>query len=446
MFPQVCDAMDTIAPEIHVSESRCYTEASACRICGNTHLVRILHLGDQALTGVFPRTPDERVVSGPVELVRCDTAHQGCGLVQLRQSYDPGMMYGDNYGYRSGLNQSMVRHLQHRASTALAIAQPEPGDLILDIGSNDSTTLRSYPADRYQLVGMDPTGVKFARYYPPHVALIPDFFNPQAFRSKFPGRKARIVTSFAMFYDLEDPQAFMRGVAEVLHPEGIWVFEQSYLPSMLSQLAYDTICHEHLEYYALKQIEYMARRNGLRIVDVELNDTNGGSFCVTVAHQGSKHAANERAIEALRRSEEELELDSAPIYDSFRQRVEQHRDEFRRWVREETTAGKSIFGYGASTKGNVLLQYCDFTADDIRAIAEVNEEKFGRCTPRTHIPIQSEGDVRTQHPDYLLVLPWHFRTGIVKREQAYLAAGGKLVFPLPHLEVVAGDAALQATV
>ncbi|MFN7802463.1 MAG: class I SAM-dependent methyltransferase [Planctomycetaceae bacterium] len=438
--------MDTISCEPLASASSSHTNASACRICGNTHLVRILHLGHQALTGVFPRTPDETVVSGPVELVRCDAAHQGCGLVQLRQSYDPRLMYGDNYGYRSGLNQSMVRHLEHRAATALAIAKPEPGDLILDIGSNDSTTLRSYPANRYQLVGMDPTGVKFARYYPPHVTLIPDFFNPQAFRARFPGRKARIVTSFAMFYDLEDPQAFMRGVAEVLDRDGIWVFEQSYLPSMLSQLAYDTICHEHLEYYALKQIDYMAQRNGLRIVDVELNDTNGGSFCVTVAHQGSKHEANERAIEALRRSEEELGLDSAPIYDRFRQRVEQHRDEFRRWVRSETAAGKTFFGYGASTKGNVLLQYCDFTTDEIRAIAEVNEEKFGRCTPRTHIPIQSETDVRAQHPDYLLVLPWHFRTGIVKREQPYLAAGGKLVFPLPHLEVVASDAASRAAV
>ena len=444
MFPQVIDAMETITLEPRACENSSYTNASACRICGNTHLVRILHLGDQALTGVFPHSPEEMVVSGPVELVRCDTAHQGCGLVQLRQSYDPGMMYGENYGYRSGLNQSMVRHLQHRAATALAIAMPEPGDLILDIGSNDSTTLRSYPADRYQLVGMDPTGVKFARYYPPHVTLIADFFNPQAFRAKFPGQKARIVTSFAMFYDLEDPQAFMRGVAEVLHPEGIWVFEQSYLPSMLSQLAYDTICHEHLEYYALKQIEYMAQRNGLRIIDVELNDTNGGSFCVTVAHQGSQHQANQRAIEALRESEEQLGLDSAPIYETFRTRVERHRDDFRRWVRRETAAGKTVFGYGASTKGNVLLQYCDFTRDDIRAIAEVNEEKFGRFTPQTHIPILSEADVRAQRPDYLLVLPWHFRTGIVNREQAYLASGGKLVFPLPHLDVVSATGEMRA--
>lgn len=433
--------MDAILLEPRAHARNSYTEATACRICGNPHLVQILHLGDQALTGVFPKSTDEQVVSGPVELVRCDAGHNGCGLVQLRQSYDPGMMYGENYGYRSGLNQSMVRHLHHRSASALAIAQPDPGDLILDIGSNDGTTLRSYPSDRFQLVGMDPTGVKFANYYPAHITLIPDFFSPEAFRKKFPGKKARIVTSFAMFYDLEDPQAFMRGVAEVLHPEGIWVFEQSYLPSMLEQLAYDTICHEHLEYYALKQIDYMAQRNGLRVLDVELNDTNGGSFCVTVAHQGSKHQANERALDALRQSEEQLGLDSAAIYERFRQKVERHGTELRRWVRRETAAGKTVFGYGASTKGNVLLQYCNFTADDIRAIAEVNEEKFGRWTPQTHIPIQSEAAIRTRHPDYMLVLPWHFRAGIVNREQAYLASGGKLVFPLPFIDVVsvAGD-------
>jgi hypothetical protein len=247
-----------------------------------------------------------------------------------------------------------------------------------------------------------------------------------------------------MFYDLEDPQAFLRGVAEVLHPEGIWVFEQSYLPSMLSQLAYDTICHEHLEYYGLRQVDYMVRRNGLRIVDVELNDTNGGSFCVTVAHEGSHLPTNTRALDALRQAEEQLGLDSNSVYESFRRRVEQHRDEFRQWVRRETAAGKTIFGYGASTKGNVLLQYCGFTPADIRAIAEVNEEKFGRCTPGTHIPIRSEAEVRTQHPDYLLVLPWHFRSGIVQREQAYLAAGGRLVFPLPQLEVVSATGSSPA--
>lgn len=414
-----------------------YTTIQRCRICGSDRLLSILHLGEQALTGVFPRSSDESIESGPIELIKCDASAAGCGLVQLRQSYDPGSMYGDNYGYRSGLNQSMVQHLTRRVQAALALAQPQPGDLVLDIGSNDGTTLRAYPAGKFELVGMDPTGRKFSRYYPPHAKLIPEFFSPDAFRRAVPGRRARIVTSIAMFYDLESPRAFMQAVREILAVDGVWIFEQSYLPTMLAQTAYDTICHEHLSYYALRQIKWMTDRTGLKILDVELNDTNGGSFCVAVARDDSSHVPQPGRVDDLLAAEEAAGIETPAPYDEFRQAVGTHRDELCRFVRAETAAGKTVYGYGASTKGNVLLQYCNFTPEDIRAIAEVNEEKFGRCTPGTRIPIASEADVRRQNPDFMLVLPWHFRNGIVRREAAYLAAGGQLVFPLPRLECVA---------
>ncbi|MBI3866515.1 MAG: class I SAM-dependent methyltransferase [Planctomycetia bacterium] len=420
-----------------------YTTITNCRICGSDRLLPILHLGEQALTGVFPVTRDEAVEVGPMELVKCDAAAGGCGLVQLRQSYDPVSMYGDNYGYRSGLNQSMVRHLERRANSALALAQPAVGSLILDIGSNDGTTLKSYPAGRFQLAGMDPTGRKFSRYYPPGVTLIPEFFSPETFRRVFAGRRAAIVTSFAMFYDLESPQSFMRAVREVLADDGVWVFEQSYLPTMVSQLAYDTICHEHLSYYAMRQIKWMTDRCGFKILDVELNDTNGGSFCVSVAKSESRHAENTSRVDELLAAEEDAGLDTLRPFVEFRDAVRQHRDELSDFVRGETAAGKTVFGYGASTKGNVLLQYCNFTSRDIVAIAEVNEEKFGCYTPQTLIPILPEADVRRQNPDYLLVLPWHFREGIVQREVTYLAGGGKLVFPLPTLETVAAPARIR---
>jgi len=414
-----------------------YTTIQHCRICGGNRLDPILHLGEQALTGVFPKSRDEFVESGPLELMKCDSAAGGCGLVQLRQSYNPESMYGDNYGYRSGLNLSMVQHLGHRAERALAVAQPDTGALILDIGSNDGTTLKAYPATKFELAGMDPTGRKFARYYPPHVKLVPEFFSAEAFRQAFPGRKAAIVTSLAMFYDLESPQAFMRAIHEILADDGVWVFEQSYLPLMLSQLAYDTICHEHLSYYALRQIKWMTDRCGFKILDVELNDANGGSFCVTVAKTESKHATDNRWVEQLLAAEESAGLDSLKPFVAFRDAVTRHRDELCGFVRGEAACGKSVFGYGASTKGNVLLQYCQFTPEEIRGIAEVNEEKFGCFTPQTLIPILSEAEIRRQRPDYMLVLPWHFRNGIVRREAAYLAGGGKLVFPLPTLETVA---------
>jgi NDP-4-keto-2,6-dideoxyhexose 3-C-methyltransferase len=420
-----------------------YTSIQSCRICGNPRLLPILDLGEQALTGVFPRTAGEHVERGPLELVKCDELAGGCGLVQLRHSFTPEKMYGENYGYRSGLNASMVEHLRRRVGAVLPLAQPGRGDLILDIGSNDGTTLRAYPEAGYQLVGIDPTGHKFARYYPAHVSLIPDFFSAATFEKAFPGRKAKIVTSIAMFYDLEKPQGFMADVHRILADDGLWVFEQSYCPAMLAVNAYDTICHEHVSYYSLRQIKWMTDRCGFKIVDVELNDSNGGSFCVTVAKSGSRHPAAEQRVEALLREEERQGLGGTVPFEAFRQRVLAHRDHLKRVLADLRRRGQKVYGYGASTKGNVVLQYCGFTAADLPAIAEVNEDKFGAFTPGSCIPIRSEKEVRDQGPDYLLILPWHFRQPIVRREADYLARGGKLLFPLPSIEVVETPAATR---
>jgi hypothetical protein len=420
-----------------------YTAVQRCRICGQSGLQSVLHLGDQALTGVFPRSADEPVEAGPMDLVKCDEVRGGCGLVQLRHSYTPEKMYGENYGYRSGLNASMVEHLRRRARLACELARPAAGDVVLDIGSNDGTTLRAYPDCGLTLVGMDPTGKKFARFYPPHVRLVPDFFSASRFEQVANGKKARVVTSIAMFYDLESPQDFMAEVHRVLADDGVWVFEQSYCPAMLEVNAYDTVCHEHISYYALRQIKWMTDRAGFKILDVELNDANGGSFCVTVAKRSAPYAeAGARVAEVLA-EEQRRGLGTLRPYLAFRDRVWRHRDELRGFLASARRAGKTVYGYGASTKGNVLLQFCGFTAKDLPAIAEVNEDKFGRSTPGTHIPILPEDEVRALRPDYLLVLPWHFREGILERERAYLEAGGQLVFPLPAIEVV-GAAARRA--
>src|SRR5258708_5532240 len=218
-----------------------------CRICGSAELTTVLNLGSQALTGVFPKTKSQPVASGPLELVKC-SGEDKCGLVQLRHSYDLDELYGMNYGYRSGLNASMVRHLHAKVQRILTAGILAPGDLVLDIGSNDSTTLRAYPERTYQLVGVDPTGKKFSHFYPSHVDLIPDFFSADIVRRKLSERRAKIITSFSMFYDLEDPIAFMREIASCLDDDGIWVFEQSYLPAMLRTNSFDTVCHEHLEF------------------------------------------------------------------------------------------------------------------------------------------------------------------------------------------------------
>jgi C-methyltransferase-like protein len=245
------------------------------------------------------------------------------------------------------------------------------------------------------------------------------------------------VTSIAMLYDLESPVDFVREVAQVLAPDGIWHFEQSYMPSMLRTTAYDTICHEHLEYYSLGVIGKILDGADLQIVDVVTNGINGGSFAVTAAHRANTAIRPNRAvIDWLLQQEERMGLDTPKPYREFEERVFRHRQDLVRLIGALTGDGKKILGYGASTKGNVLLQFCGFSSREIAAIAEVNSDKYGRVTPGTHIPIISEAEARAMNPDYFLVLPWHFKDGIVRRERDFLMRGGKLIFPFPEIEIV----------
>ena len=414
------------------------TEITNCRICRNEQLISVVDLGVQSLTGVFPKSPTAPLTRGPLELVKCmpDGKNDVCGLLQLRHSYHSHELYGANYGYRSGLNQSMINHLNGIARAIQERITLGGGDLVVDIGSNDGTLLRAFPPSReYQLIGVDPTGSKFRRFYPEDILLIPDFFSADLIENRFPGRKVRVITSIAMFYDLEDPVHFVDNIARLLHAEGLWVFEQSYLPSMLDTTAYDTICHEHLEYYSLKQIQWILDQCGLKIVDVDLNTSNGGSFRVTAAHRQSGFVCNDQVIAEFMTIESRMQLDEVDTYRRFALQIERRREELVELLRRLKKNGKTILGYGASTKGNVILQYCGIGPDLLPAIAEVNEDKFGAFTPWTLIPIISEAEARNRRPDYFIVLPWHFREGIIQKESAYLESGGKFIFPLPELEI-----------
>jgi hypothetical protein len=222
-----------------------YTEISHCRVANSENLISVLNLGHQTLTGVFPKNPSEKITKGPLELVWCPDS----GLLQLKHSYEPLEMYGDNYGYRSGLNQSMVNHLTDKVSYLERLVPLNSGDVVVDIGSNDATTLKSYNTKGLRRIGIDPTGKKFAQYYPTEITLVPAFFSADAFHS-VEKKPATIVTSIAMFYDLESPVSFARQIESILADDGVWHFEQSYMPSMLRMNSYDTICHEHLEYYS----------------------------------------------------------------------------------------------------------------------------------------------------------------------------------------------------
>ncbi len=408
-----------------------YTEISKCRISGSSNLISVLSLGEQYLTGVFPKTPSENITKGPLDLVWCPDS----GLLQMKQSYSLDEMYGDNYGYRSGLNASMVKHLTHKIRTLEQLAKPSDTDIVIDIGSNDATSLKAY-SGKHPKVGIDPTGSKFKSFYTNEIVLIPDFFSANKFLAAFPNKKAKIITSIAMFYDLENPLQFAREIEMILTEDGIWHFEQSYMPSMLRTNSYDTICHEHLEFYSFKVVKNILEACGLRVIDVQVNAINGGSFAVTACKKNSSYASNQPIIQWMLKQEDDMGLDTPKPYRDFEYRVFQHRKNLRELIEALVNDGKKIIGYGASTKGNVLLQFCGITTKHIPYIAEVNEEKFGAYTPGTNIPIISEKEAKAMKPDYLFVLPWHFKAGILDREQEYSARGGNFLFPLPEIEIV----------
>ena len=412
-----------------------YKKIEKCRICGNTHLVRVLDLGEQMLTGVFPREKGEKVTTGPLRLVKCVGSDKVCGLLQLEHSYDLGEMYGENYGYRSGLNASMVAHLHGKVDKILGLVNLCDGDLVVDIGSNDSTTLQAYPSSGPVLVGIDPTGVKFHSYYPSHIQLIPDFFSSMLLRDRFPGQKAKVITSFSMVYDLEDPMDFMEQVHEVLSDDGIWVFEQSYMPTMFDSNSYDTVCHEHLEFYTLHQIKWMTDRVGLRIIDVEFNDINGGSFSVIVSKVNGDLTVVP-SVQKILDMEREKGLNTLEPYQAFAKRVKKAKDDLLKFLKIAHSQGKTVAALGASTKGNVLLQYCGISDKEVPFIGEVNTEKFGCYTPGSWIPIIPEDGLLAEKPDYLIVLPWHFRKFFQTHEKYRQF---NLVYPLPNLEVVKMD-------
>jgi SAM-dependent methyltransferase len=408
-----------------------------CRVCGSASLTRVIGLGEQFLQGAFvkdglPLPPQRRI---PLTLVRCDPTRDenACGLLQMEHSVPPEVLYS-SYWYRSGTNHTMREHLRGIADEAAALVG-DGARTVLDIGCNDGTLLNCYPAS-YKKFGVDPSDV--AQSTGPDIHLVRDIFPSAELGAALAGRQCDIVTSIAMFYDLEDPIGFARAVRAVLAPEGVWVLEMSYMPTMLEMNSYDTICHEHLEYYSLALLERIMRAAGLKVFSVSLNAINGGSIRCFVTHEtnfrqrGPEHAAQ---LRALRRQEFDLELDTDKPYRNFQSRIDRHRDELSALLKKLKGEGKQIHIYGASTKGNTILQWCGIDKSIITVAAERNPDKYGARTLGTDIPIVSEADSRAMRPDYYLVLPWHFKEEFLQREAESLRQGIKFIFPLPNIEI-----------
>lgn len=403
-------------------------DITSCRICKSNNLSDVINLGEQYITSRFPKYGDWSTSKTPITIDKC----QDCGLVQLKQTTLSSELYEYEYGYRSGISNTMREHLGTYQKEIVSFCPLQENDTVVDIGSNDSTMLHNYP-DNCKLIGVDPTGSQFKQYYG-DVELIPTYFTYDNFRQIYPTRKAKIVSSISMFYDLPDPVQFAKDIFNILEDDGIWTCEQSYLPSMLKTNSIDTICHEHLEYYALHQIKNIADRSGFKIFHVSFNDCNGGSFRIYFAKKEStRYVETTEQINKI--LQEELYLFEDSTYVDFMTRCDEEIDKLKTFIDCVNMNKKQCFIYGASTKGNCLLQYANLGEKDIKYAVERNLNKVGKMTS-TGIEIISEETMRKNPPEFLLVLPWHFRDEIVKRENEFLQKGGQLVFPFPHFEIV----------
>jgi len=413
---------------------------TSCRVCGAS-IDPILSLGDQYVsTFLSPEQPNGP--KAPLKLVLC----RQCRLLQLQHTVPGDMMY-QNYWYRSGTNQTMRDALADISGAAARLVSLKEGDSVLDIGCNDGTLLGSYTVPGIYKIGFDPAQnlAEFSRKIADKVLI--GFFDADRYfaEPELTKHSPKVVTSIAMFYDLEDPNKFVSDIKKIMHPEGVWIVQMSYLPLMLKQNDFGNICHEHLEYYSLQSLEYLLNLHGFSIIDAQLNDVNGGSIRVFIRNRVAspstfgdkdhqKQAANR--VQELRDSEAKLGLDSMTPYRAFAERVEGIKKKVCDFIKDQVVRKKKVFVYGASTKGNTMLQYFGLDNSVIGAAAERNPDKWGMVTVGTRIPIISEAEARAAKPDYFLVLPWHFIDEFKAREHAYLSSTGRFIVPLPEFALV----------
>ncbi len=409
---------------------------TSCRVCGSHSLTKVIDLGKQYLQGLFikPGQPAPPTTRFPLALSHCKSP--ACGLLQMTHTVPPALLY-QLYLYRSGTNKTMTGHLAGVVDAACRMIAPKKDLKVLDIGCNDGTLLKFYSRGTLK-VGVDPSNISRG-LCAPGIKIIHDFFPSRRFQASVKNQQFDIITSIAMFYDLEDPVAFAKEIKRFLAKDGLWILEMSYMPRMLELDSYDTICHEHLEYYKFSDIDTILNAAGLKVVKASFNDINGGSIRCYVSHRNCDRffgAEALREISAIRRREAALALNTERPYRDFQKRINRHKEQLKKLLVGLKGRGKRIHIYGASTKGNTILQFCGIDNRLIDFAAERNPDKFGAKTLGTNIPIISEEESRAMSPDYYLALPWHFKKEFLQREKKALEQGVRMIFPLPRIDIV----------
>jgi hypothetical protein len=407
-----------------------YTTRNSCRVCNSPKLSPLFSLGNLYISNFLKK--GESGIKAPLELVFCEN----CSLVQLKHTAPQEILYTGFYWYRSGVTDTMKEALREITSKIEKNYNLKKGDVVLDIGSNDGTLLRTYDIPGLVTVGVEPAknlaeeGKKGLSYF------ISDFWNHDSY-NKFVGKKAKIITAIGMFYDMEDPNQFIFDAASSMDKEGVFIAQLMCLKNMIDKNDVGNICHEHLEFYSFSSLEYLFNKNGLEIIDVEKNDVNGGSYRIYAKLKNSDVKPPKGAEDRIRRvRKDEADLQSKDAFIKFYERIELNKNLCVDFIKSEIAKGKTIWIYGASTKGNTILQFYRLDHKLIGGASERSPEKWGKFTVGTNIKIYSEEEARKANPDYFLVLPYAFFDEMYVREEEWRKKGGKFIVPLPDFRIV----------
>jgi SAM-dependent methyltransferase len=414
-----------------------YKQVDYCRSCGSSNLSEILSLGEMYISN-FVNSKEQQGFKTPLELILCDKDKGGCGLLQLKHSTNPDLMWGDQYWYKSGINAMIRDDLKDIVNKSKKIIPLSSGDRVVDIGSNDGTLLGYYNLPGLNLVGFEPSNNVAKEAQKKGINVINDFFNAEAYLSKFKD-KSKIITAISMFYDLDNPNKFLKDVSSCLDKDGLFVIQQNYLATMLKNNAVDNLCNEHGSYYSYSSLENLLNRNGFETFDVELNEINGGSIRNYIKLKEGNIAQSKEAkkrVDELIKEEQDYKLNNIETYLAFANRVNSIKSNLLSFLHEEKDKGKKICALGASTRGNTLLQYFNLDTSLIDCIFDKNPDKEGKMAVGSLIPITSPENIRKYNPDYQLVLICHIFKGVGEDEKSFLKKGGKFILPLPEIKII----------
>ncbi len=401
-----------------------------CRNCNSISITTLFDLGKLRFTGKFPKL-NAKIPYGNLTLVMC----KNCKLVQLKEIFNMKYLYNKDYGYRTGINSTMSNHVSHVVTNLSKRSNIKDGDHALDIASNDGTLLLNYKKKILKW-GIDPILKKFKNEYKSIDYKISSFFNYKSIQNTKKNVKFKIITALSVFYDLENPNKFLNDIQKILHQDGIFYLEFQDLMLILKYNMFDTICHEHLEYYSFTFINRILKKHKLKIFDHSYNDINGGSAAYYICHENAKFKLNKKKINKIIKNEKKIKIEEISTYKKFKKRIDKLRLDLNTTINRIIEKGQTIHGYAASTKGNVLLQYYNLNNDSIKFISDRNPRKKNLYTPGSNIKIISESESRKMKPDYYLVLAWHFKKEILLREKVIRKKGTKFIFPLPRVKVV----------